>query len=503
MMGSPRRRYIVTVTLLYGVLGASWILLSDRLLVLFVDSARLTDFAVGKGLAFVALTALLLAFVLQAVPPDDERGGGSAVGPGVAWWRVLAAQAFPALAFALQWVFWEQISPFAWLLFFPAAFFGSWVGGLAGGVTASVLSTGIVWYVFIPPRFSFDLADPTSIMSIGVFLVMGLLFTFTHHRLRQAERRAADTKFHALVDQSLAGIYIIQDDRFRYVNPAFAQIFGYGSPAAVIDRLPVAALVAQESRDLVAEAVRQRISGEATAARYEFVGCRADGGHVSVEVHGRRFLFDGRPAIIGVVLDISERVALEQALRRGEELMRAVIDGSTDAIFVKDLDGRYLLANAAAAEFIGKPVAAVIGHDDCDLFPPDTAAMLRALDRGIMADGQTRTCEEDLNTLDGQHLTFLVTKGPVCDDAGQVIGLFGISRDITARSQVEAALRRQEEELRLRNEELERFNRATVGRELEMIALKRQVNALCGELGRPAPFLLASIDEAVAEDLPP
>jgi hypothetical protein len=67
--------------------------------------------------------------------------------------------------------------------------------------------------------------------------------------------------------------------------------------------------------------------------------------------------------------------------------------------------------------------------------------------------------------------------------------------DITARKVAEAALRE-------RNEELERFNRATVGRELDMIALKREVNALAQELGRPPPYDLSALDAASGKNPP-
>lgn len=79
-----------------------------------------------------------------------------------------------------------------------------------------------------------------------------------------------------------------------------------------------------------------------------------------------------------------------------------------------------------------------------------------------------------------------------------MIGLFGIARDIAERAQAEQLLRAQ-------NDELQRFNRVLIGRELDMIAMKRQINVLCRELGRPAPYDLTRIDAAclVANDSSP
>jgi len=141
---------------------------------------------------------------------------------------------------------------------------------------------------------------------------------------------------------------------------------------------------------------------------------------------------------------------LRRSLRRmaiNRRLLDAVIAGTPDAVFVKDTQGRYLLANAATAGFVGKPVDEIVGRDDRFLFRDGSARDLIAKDRMIMAAGRTQTHEERLATLDGKVLVFLVTKGPVFDDAGRVVGLFGISREITDRKRAEDEIRRLNAEL--------------------------------------------------------
>jgi hypothetical protein len=130
-------------------------------------------------------------------------------------------------------------------------------------------------------------------------------------------------------------------------------------------------------------------------------------------------------------------------------LLAAIVSGTSDAVFVKDTAGRYLLANDAAAAFIGRHPGEVVGRDDSVLFPAETAASLMALDRSIMAAQKTQTHEENVVTTDGRAMVFLVTKGPLFDEAGIVVGLFGISHDITGR-------KRFENEIRDLNAELER-----------------------------------------------
>lgn len=184
--------------------------------------------------------------------------------------------------------------------------------------------------------------------------------------------------------------------------------------------------------------------------------------------------------------------AQEEKLR-ALQLLEAIASTSTDAIFAKDTRGRYLLFNAEAERITGKRAGEVLGRDDTALFPPAQAAQVMADDRVAMSEARTVTFTEKLDTVDGE-VVFLATKGPLRDADGKVVGLFGISRDITRIKHAEEALQQQTAELSTRNAELERFNRAMVGRELDMIALKRAINALERELGRAPPFDLAAAD---------
>ncbi len=114
-------------------------------------------------------------------------------------------------------------------------------------------------------------------------------------------------------------------------------------------------------------------------------------------------------------------------------LLNSVVSGTSDAIFVKDRQGRYLLANQATAGFIGKSETDIVGRDDKGLFDADSSKQIAANDAAIMTAGANHTLEERLVSLDGKSMVFLVTKGPVFDTTGQVVGLFGISREITAK----------------------------------------------------------------------
>ena len=152
--------------------------------------------------------------------------------------------------------------------------------------------------------------------------------------------------------------------------------------------------------------------------------------------------------VVAITRDISDRKAIEAALLESNILFESVIESTSDIIFVKDTQGRYLLVNCTAASIIGKPKEEIIGKSDAELFPPEIADLLGENDRRILQSGIEETIEEIGQDSDGSILTFLSTKSPLRDRAGNIIGVVGVGRDITDRKQAEKALQESEERYR-------------------------------------------------------
>ncbi len=121
------------------------------------------------------------------------------------------------------------------------------------------------------------------------------------------------------------------------------------------------------------------------------------------------------------------------------KLLETIADSSLDAVFAIDPDGRYLVFNRAAGEFIGKPAADVIGSSLRELFPPAQAEAMLATQRRLLTGNHVETQLENIQTTIGPR-SFHVTQGPLHDRNGQIIGTFGVARDLTERVAYEEEL---------------------------------------------------------------
>lgn len=139
----------------------------------------------------------------------------------------------------------------------------------------------------------------------------------TERKKMEEALQASEEKFKALSEQSITGIYLIQDGKFAYVNPRLAEILGFQQEEMI--GLSVLDLVAETDREIVRENFRKRLSGEVPSIHYTFRALNKNGSEVEMEVHGSSMMYQGRLAIIGTLLDITERKRAENDLKEAKE----------------------------------------------------------------------------------------------------------------------------------------------------------------------------------------
>jgi PAS domain S-box-containing protein len=220
-------------------------------------------------------------------------------------------------------------------------------------------------------------------------------------------------------------------------NAGAERLFGY-TAAEAIGR-PITMIIPPD-RQGEESAILQGLSAGQRTEHFETVRIAKDGRRVdlSLTVSPVR---DPSGRFIGaskVARDVTARKRTEQALHEGEERFRSFASNAPAAIFIKDLEGRYTLANPLACEALGRPDA-VVGLTDHDLLPQPVADELRRRDAAVIASGRPIESEEVISR-PGYERRFLSVKFPLFGAAGP-IAVCGVAIDITDRKGAEEALR--------------------------------------------------------------
>jgi PAS domain S-box-containing protein len=270
------------------------------------------------------------------------------------------------------------------------------------------------------------------------------------HKLAEAALRESDARFRAMADSAPAPVFMTDaEGAVAFVNKTF-ETFAGRSAQELMGNVWLSIL---HPEDLPRVAERRR-EAWATHSAYSFEArFRASDGEWLWMLVSARPRFDGDGVFqgyVGMAVDLTERRRAEAELRESERLLRAIGESSPDSIYAKDRQGRMLYVNPATLAVIGRPAEELLGRNEAEWHDdPEQAALIMANDQRIMESGEPERLEEWFTTAGGARRLYQSNKGPIRDASGEVVGLVGITSDITERRRAEDALR--ESEARFRN----------------------------------------------------
>ena len=185
------------------------------------------------------------------------------------------------------------------------------------------------------------------------------------HARKQAELEVLESehRFRALIEQSISGIYVIQDGRFAYVNPRFAEILGYGHPDEIVGR-EVASVVDEHDRATVVENLRRRFTGEATSIAYTLTALRKDGSPVELGVHGSIARYKGAPAVIGLAQDVTDKERAQREIRGYIARLESAVQSTIEVVStIGELRDPYTHGHERRVGEVAAAIAAEMGLD--------------------------------------------------------------------------------------------------------------------------------------------
>ncbi|MEG3933323.1 PAS domain S-box protein [Microcoleus sp. T2B6] len=224
------------------------------------------------------------------------------------------------------------------------------------------------------------------------------------------------------------------DGYVKRINPAAEKILGY-SEAEMIGQLFIE-FVHPDDREATIKQAESIAAGNNTVGFENRWQCR-NGSYKWVAWTVSPFCEE--ELMYGIGREITDPKLAQQSLQQSNSILRSVIESTPDVIFVKDIQGRYTIANSVAADWLSTSVEAMIGSDDTNLFPPEIAQQIIEADRRIVTAGEYLNYEE-IVPKNGKDRTLLTTKCPWKDAEGNIIGVVGVSRDISDRKEIEAAV---------------------------------------------------------------
>ncbi|MFN7916574.1 MAG: ATP-binding protein [Vicinamibacterales bacterium] len=385
--------------------------------------------------------------------------------------RYAAALAFVGAATlargALQPIIGGQ-APFA--LFAIAVMAAAWTAGFDGGVLATLVSAAVASLLYVEPRLSLRLG--TSSAGLFLFVAQGLFIAWLTSRWRLTDlllrdgqqalqAHAAELEFQGTLLRQAYDAIFVRDEHARITlwNGGAERVYGWSAAEAV----------GRNAHDLL---------GTPAAIVAEFRSALARGPW-SGQIHhrhrdGRTVISDSRQVrlpsghVLEVNRDISDQVRAEAQRIASEQTMKALMDASTESIWLLDRE-RVLVANATAAERLGLTVEQLTGTPWRTLFPGDVAARRGEKVEEVFATGAPVRFEDERNGILFDHTFY-----PARDATGAVVAVAAFSRDVTGQRRIEA-------ELRERAQELVRANRlkddflATLSHEL-----RTPINAILG-----------------------
>ncbi len=267
----------------------------------------------------------------------------------------------------------------------------------------------------------------------------------TERKKAEGALKESELKLREILENSPLGIAIVSHDvdgtRMTgdrlFVNSALVQMFGGSSRESFINAEIQDSWVDLKQLKAIEEVLRSRRDLVDFEARRR----RRDGTEWWVSMNTRPIRFEGQDCTMVWHFDITERKRIEETLKQSEERFRAFIENSPSAILIKDVEGRYLVANRRWHGWFNPGGSEISGKTVFDFYEDEHAREITRTDREVVRTGTPVEMELETPFADGTSRVTLLQKFPIFDPEGRITAIGGMNTDITERKSMEEQLR--------------------------------------------------------------
>jgi len=258
---------------------------------------------------------------------------------------------------------------------------------------------------------------------------------------RRQELRESESKFRDLAEKATVGIYLAQDGVFKYVNAMAAKILGYTVEEMTYGMGPKD-VVFHEDWPIVEENIRRRTSGEISSSYSEFRMVTKNAEMRNVEVYTSQTTYHARPAIIGTLIDVTERKRAQEALEKSERRYRGLFESLRDGFVSVSMDGRFVETNSAFQSMVGYSRKELLNLPHTKTTSRKWHAFEdRIIKNQVLKRGYSDIYEKEYVRKDGTVFSAEVRAYLERDKDGIPVEMWALARDISERKKAEKALK--------------------------------------------------------------
>ncbi|MCX5993656.1 MAG: PAS domain S-box protein [Chloroflexi bacterium] len=275
--------------------------------------------------------------------------------------------------------------------------------------------------------------------------IVGRVWSFrdiTERKRVEEELRESEQKYRAAVETASDVICIIQDGIIRFSNPRVTTMFGYKPEE--IEGKNIASFIPQENLGLILERYRKRMAGEKLSEVYETALLHKSGRKVDIELSGSVIRYEGNPADLVIIRDITERKRADEALARSEERYRTILENMQDVYIEVDLVGNFTFVNEAAGLNLAYSKEQLIGSNFSDITSDqdELKAVFKAYNEVYKTGEPNKGFAFKIVRKDGTTGYGETSISLIKDEQGKPIGFRSVGRDVTERKKMEVELQR-------------------------------------------------------------